>query len=156
MLAQFIPTALFDAGNTDLTTVQVELPPGSTLAKTDQVSKLVSDRLLAHPATDRVFRTQEPGESTAYVQLKPKDERVNRLTFEQSMREEFKTIPGTRINFVSQGAGGGGKGLEIVLTGENPELLGEAAQTLTQQMRAGAWPCRGLFYGGAGSARDFD
>ena len=78
MLVQFIPTALFDSGNTDLTTVSIELPPGSTLEKTDEVSKLVSDRLLANPATERVFRTQEPGSSTAYVQLKPKDERVSR------------------------------------------------------------------------------
>ena len=56
--------------------------------------------------------------------------------FEQTLRGEFQKIPGTRINFVAQGAGGGGgKGLEIVLTGEDPERLGEAAQALTQQMR---------------------
>ena len=134
-LAQFIPTSLFDSGNTDLSTVQIDLPPGSTLAKTDQASERVSDRLLANPATERVFRVQEPGSSTAYVQLKPKSERIERQAFEQDMRAEFKTIPGTRINFVNQGAGGGGKGLEIVLTGENPELLEQAAQNLTQQMR---------------------
>lgn len=52
------------------------------------------------------------------------------------MRTEFQRIPGTRINFVAQGAGGGGgKGLEIVLTGEDPDRLNEAAQALTQQMR---------------------
>ena len=136
MLVQFIPTSLFDSGNTDLTTVSIELPPGSTLEKTDEVSKRVSDRLLANPATERVFRTQEPGSSTAYVQLRPKDDRVTRSEFEQTMRTEFQQIPGTRINFVAQGAGGGGgKGLEIVLTGEDPERLNEAAQALTQQMR---------------------
>ena len=134
-LTQFIPTSLFDSGDTDLTTVQIELPPGSTLAKTDQVSEQVSDRLLANPATESVFRTQTPGESTAYVQLKPKGERIERQAFEQQLREEFQTIPGTRINFVSQGAVGGGKGLEIVLTGEDPDLLTQAAQTLTEQMR---------------------
>ncbi len=134
-LVQFIPTSLFDSGNTDLSTIQIDLPPGSTLTKTDEVSELVSDRLLANPATERVFRVQEPGISTAYVQLKPKNERIERQAFEQDMRAEFKTIPGTRINFVNQGAGGGGKGLEIVLTGENPELLEQAAQNLTQQMR---------------------
>lgn len=134
-LARFIPTALFDSGNTDLTTVEIELPPGSTLAKTEQIAEQVSDRLLANPATDRVFRVQEPGNATTYVQLKPKNERIERQAFEQQMRTEFQTIPGTRINFVSQGAGGGGKGLEIVLTGEDPQLLTQSAQMLTQQMR---------------------
>ncbi|MEM9090864.1 MAG: efflux RND transporter permease subunit [Cyanobacteria bacterium P01_F01_bin.53] len=134
-LAKYIPTSLFDAGNTDLTTVEINLPPGSTLKKTEQVSKRVSDRILADPATDRIFRVQEPGNTKAYVQLKPKNERVDRSVFEKTMREAFQTIPGTRINFVSQGGGGGGKGIEIVLTGENPELLTQAAQNLTQQMR---------------------
>ncbi len=134
-LVQFIPTSLFDSGNTDLTRVSMELPPGSTLEKTDEVSAQVSDRLLAHPATERVFRTQEPGSSTAYIQLKPKDERITRSEFEEEMRDAFQKIPGTRINFVSQGAGGGGKGLEIVLTGEDPALLNQTAQDLTQQMR---------------------
>ena len=135
-LVRFIPTALFDSGNTSLSTVSIELPPGSTLEKTELVSDLVSDRLLAHPATERVFRVQDTGNATAYVQLKPKDERVERKEFEQAMRVEFANIPGARINFSSQGGGGGGgKGLEIVLTGENPELLSQAAQTLTQQMR---------------------
>lgn len=134
-LVQFIPTSLFDSGNTDLTIVSMELPPGSTLAKTEAVSEQVSDRLLADAATERVFRTQEPGSATAYIQLKPRDERITRSEFEQKMRGEFQKIPGTRINFVSQGAGGGGKGLEIVLTGEDPVALNRAAQDLTQQMR---------------------
>ncbi|MEL6814942.1 MAG: efflux RND transporter permease subunit, partial [Cyanobacteria bacterium J06598_3] len=134
-LAKFIPTALFDSGNTDLTTVEVSLPPGSTLSKTEQLSKAVSDHILSNPATERVFRVQEPGSATAYVQLKPKNDRVERSEFEQTMRTEFQTIPGARINFVSQGGGGGGKGIEIVLTGEDPGLLTQTAQTLTQQMR---------------------
>jgi hydrophobe/amphiphile efflux-1 (HAE1) family protein len=134
-LVRFIPTALFDSGNTDLTTVQMELPPGSTLAKTDAVSAQVSDLLKANTATERIFRVQEPGAATLYVQLKPKDERIDRLAFEAQMRESFKAVPGARISFESQGAAGGGKGLEIVLTSENPDSLEQAAQTLTQQMR---------------------
>ena len=135
-LVRFIPTALFDAGNTNLTTVSIELPPGSTLEKTELVTGQISDRLAAHPATERVFRVQNSGDATAYVQLKPKDERIERREFEQEMREAFAQVPGARINFASQGGGGGGgKGLEIVLTGDNPELLSQAAQALTRQMR---------------------
>ncbi len=134
-LVQFIPTDLFDSGNTDLATVGISLPPGSPLAKTEQISAEVTDLLLANPATERVFVTQTPAAATAYVQLKPKNERIDRAAFEKEMRQKLQVIPGTRINFVSQGAGGGGKGMEIVLTGENPASLDQAAQNLTQQMR---------------------
>lgn len=135
-LVQFIPTSLFDAGDTDLTTVAVELPPGSTLAKTEQLGKQINDTLYANAATERVFRIQQPGEATVFVQLKPKAERIPRPEFEQTLREQFQKIPGTRINFENQdGAGGGGKGVEIVLTGDDPTLLTQTAQALTQQMR---------------------
>ncbi|MGC1306814.1 MAG: efflux RND transporter permease subunit [Phormidesmis sp.] len=134
-LVQFIPTDLFDSGNTDLASVAVELPPGSNLAKTEQITAQVTEVMLADPATERVFMTQSPAEASAFVQLKPKGDRVNRSEFEQQMREQFKTIPGARINFRSQGPGGGGKALQIVLTGEDPNLLTQAAQNLTQQMR---------------------
>ncbi len=133
-LVRFIPTSLFDSGNTNLTTVAVELPPGSTLQKTEQLSQQVGEQLLANPASESVFSIQSPGEATAYVQLKPKDERVKRTVFESQMREVFQQIPGARINFQSQGAGGS-KSLEIVLTGEDPTLLTQAAQNLIQQMR---------------------
>jgi len=133
-LVRFIPTSLFDSGNTNLATVSLELPPGSTLEKTEQVSQQVGQEILANPASESVFSIQSPGESTAFIQLKPKDERVKRAVFESQMREVFQQIPGARINFQSQGAGGS-KSLEIVLTGEDPTLLTQAAQNLTQQMR---------------------
>ena len=135
-LVRFIPTSLFDAGDTNLTVVEMALPPGSTLSKTEALGKQVNDLLYANGATERVFRVQNPSDATVYVQLKPKRDRVPRSEFEETLRQQFQKIPGARINFENQdGAGGGGKGVEIVLTGENPELLTQTAQTLTQQMR---------------------
>ncbi len=135
-LAQFLPTSLFDAGNTGRTSVSISLPPGTTLEKTELVSDRITNLLLARPATENVFMTNTPGEASASVQLKPKNERIERKDYEEALREEFRDIPGTRINFVSQGAGGGGgKDYELVLTGENPDLLTQTAQDLAQQMR---------------------
>ena len=133
-LVPLLPTDLFEAGDTDLTSVSIELPPGSTLEKTEEITAQVSELMLADPATERVFMTQSPAEASAFVQLKPKGERVERAAFEENLREQFRQIPGARINFRSQGVGGG-KTLEIVLTGEDPDLLTQSAQTLTQQMR---------------------
>ncbi len=134
-LVQFIPTSLFDSGNTDQTRVSIELPPGSTLSKTEQLTERVSTLLQADPATERVFMVQSPAAATAFVQLKPKGDRISRQDFEQQLREKFKQLPGARINFQNQGATGGGKAFEVVLTGEDPTQLSEAAQNLTQQMR---------------------
>ncbi|MGB3294963.1 MAG: efflux RND transporter permease subunit [Phormidesmis sp.] len=134
-LVQFIPTSLFDSGDTDLSRVSIELPPGSTLEKTEQLTNRVSDLLLADDATERVFTVESPAEATAFVQLKPKGERITREDFEEKLRENFQAVPGARINFQNQGATGGGKAFEVVLTGEEPERLTEAARNLTQQMR---------------------
>lgn len=134
-LVPFIPTSLFDSGDTDLSQVSIELPPGSTLEKTEQLTSRVSEQLLADAATERVFTVESPAEATAFVQLKPKGERIPREAFEKKLREEFKTLPGARINFQNQGAGGSSKAFEVVLTGEDPDLLSEAARSLTQQMQ---------------------
>ncbi|MBE9059424.1 efflux RND transporter permease subunit [cf. Phormidesmis sp. LEGE 11477] len=134
-LARFLPTSLFDSGNTSRTSISISLPPGTTLGKTEAVSDRITNLLLSKPATEDVFITNTPGDASASVQLKPKNERVERSTYEEELRKEFQDIPGIRINFVSQGAGGGSKDYELVLTGENPELLTQTAQDLTQQMR---------------------
>ncbi|MEL7492396.1 MAG: efflux RND transporter permease subunit [Cyanobacteria bacterium J06554_11] len=133
-LSKYIPTGLFESGNTSRTSVSVSLPPGSPLEKTEAISDRVTDLLLANSATERVFMTTEPDNAFASIQLKPKDERVERKDYEKALRQQFQAIPGARINFQSQGAGGN-KSIEIVLTGENPELLTQTAQDLTQQMR---------------------
>jgi len=134
-LAQFIPTALFESGNTSLTTVNISLPPGTTIENTAALSDDITQLLLADDATESVFVTNTPGDSSAFVNLKPKEERIKRSEFESKLREQFAQIPGARINFQSQGAGGSSKALEIVLSGEDSDLLTQTAQDLTQQIR---------------------
>ncbi|MEM9977494.1 MAG: efflux RND transporter permease subunit, partial [Cyanobacteria bacterium P01_D01_bin.2] len=109
---------------------------GSTLAKTELVTQYISEQLLANPAVDSVYVSQEPAEAEAVARLKPKNERVPRGQFENDMRQVLGQIPGTRISFENQGgAGGGGKALEITLRSDNPSALKTASDTLTQEMR---------------------
>ena len=60
---------------------------------------------------------------------------IAQTEFEQQLRPKFAQIPGARISFQSQGAGGSDKDLSIVLKSENPQALTTAANTLEQQMR---------------------
>ncbi|MGK7888800.1 MAG: efflux RND transporter permease subunit, partial [Leptolyngbyaceae cyanobacterium] len=147
-LVPFIPKGLFSSGDTGLSTVQVELPPGSTLDETEGISQRLTNLLLDHPATTSVLTTvgQAGGSrgrsnssvNTArlYVNLKPKNERtLSQQEFEAALRQTFQTIPGARISFQSQGAGGSNKDLTVVLQSENAEALLQAANNLEQQMR---------------------
>ncbi|MEQ9238356.1 efflux RND transporter permease subunit [Coleofasciculus sp. E2-BRE-01] len=136
-LVPLIPKGLFDSGDTGLSTVMVELPPGSTLSETEAIMQQLNQSLQENPAVEKVFTTADKINSgTVYANLLSKDEReISQQEFEQQMRQVFQTIPGARISFQSQGAGGGGKDLSIVLKSENAPALTQTAETLEKQMR---------------------
>lgn len=134
-LVPFIPKGLFSSGDTGISTVSFDLPPGSTLADSENVMAYVGDRLLENDAVKSVLATAGSVNSgTIYVNLIPQDERVSQKEFEQAMRLEFRKIPGARVAFRSAGAGGGAKDLSIILKSENKESLLATANTLEKQM----------------------
>ena len=139
MLVPYIPTSLFESGDTGLSTINVELPPGSTLQSTRQVTERLTAALLENEAVLSVLSsegTDSVNKATLFVNLQPKDERTaTQSVFEQNARQIFQTIPGARISFQSQGAGGEGKDLTIILKGDNPTTLLESSNALTKQMR---------------------
>ncbi|MEM9007278.1 MAG: efflux RND transporter permease subunit [Cyanobacteria bacterium P01_F01_bin.86] len=140
MLVPYIPTSLFDSGDTGLSIAEVELPPGSTLQDTRQVTQRLAQELMSHPAVDAILARDGDADGVnqaqVYLRLKPDNERaMSQKEFEQEARQVFQAIPGTRISFESQGASGEGKDLPIVLKSDNPTALVEASQALTRQMR---------------------
>jgi hydrophobe/amphiphile efflux-1 (HAE1) family protein len=140
MLVPYIPTTLFDTGDTGLSTVTVELPPGSPLSNTRQVTERLQAELMRHEAVGSVLSaeggTDGVNQATLYVRLKPRQERTeSQQEFEQAARQVFQTIPGARISFESQGAGGESKDLTILLKSDNPTALMASANALTRQMR---------------------
>ena len=138
-LLPFIPKGLFDSGDTGISTVLVELPPGSKLSDTEAVTQQINELLQAQPAVASVFTTvgdSDINSATMVVNLVPKEDReLTRQQFEQAMREAFSRIPGVRISFRSQGVGGASKDLSIVLKGDDPQTLDQAANALETQMR---------------------
>lgn len=139
-LVPYLPTSLFESGDTGLSIVTVELPPGSPLAQTQRVTARLTADLGDHPAVQTLLTTEGGGDgvnqATAYILLKPQQERrMSQREFEQQARQVFQTIPGARISFQSQGASGDGKDVTLVLKSENPAALLEAANALTRQMQ---------------------
>ncbi len=143
-LVPMIPKGLFDNGDTGLSTVSIELPPGSTLQELDKTAQQTTALIGENPAVTNILAIVGSGgnsdagvnKGTIYVNLKPRDERpVSQEEFEQEMRLKFEQVPGARISFMAEGAGGGGKDLSIVLTSENPQALTQVANDLERQMR---------------------
>ena len=137
-LVPFIPKGLFSNGDTALSTIAVNLPPGSPLEDTEKILSQISDVLEDNPAVDRVLAhagSESVNSGTIYAKLLPKDEReITQQQFQSQMREQFQTIPGAKISFRSQGAGGGSKDVSLVLRSDNPTALSQVAKQLETQM----------------------
>ena len=143
-LVPYIPKGLFNSGDTGLSTIQLELPPGETIQDTDRAVQQVTRILRESPYTKSVLSTIGTGGSDRnvnkadlYVNLIPKEERdISLYQFQEQMRERFEKVPGARISFIAQGGAGNNKDLSIVLKSNNPQQLQQAADALEKQMRA--------------------
>jgi len=149
MLVPHIPTGFVDRADNGISTVSIELPPGSTLKQTTQTAQQATQLLLKSPAVDKVLATVgTPSNSggfssggagavntgTLTVKLKPREQRsIGQRAFEEQMRSQLTEVPGTRISF-AQGSVGGKKQLSIVLKSEDAATLTQTANALTSQM----------------------
>ncbi|NEQ80499.1 MAG: efflux RND transporter permease subunit, partial [Moorea sp. SIO2I5] len=138
-LVQFIPKGLFNDGDTGISTILVDLPPGSELSETIDVIQETNRLLQSNPAVENVLaRAGNDGINSGivYAKLLPKEEReISQKEFAQQMRQAFQKIAGARVSFRSQSRGGSSKDLSIVLKSDNGELLSQTAQALEKQMR---------------------
>ncbi|MGK7916055.1 MAG: efflux RND transporter permease subunit [Prochloraceae cyanobacterium] len=139
-LVPFIPKGLFNSGDTGLSIISIDLPPGSQLRETEEVMQETNRLLQLSPAVKSVLTTAgndgKINSALVYVNLVPKDEReISQQEFQQQMRQVFRQIPGARIAFRSQGGSGGSKDLSLVLKSENAGALTQVANTLEKQMR---------------------
>lgn len=138
-LAPLIPQGLFGSGDTGLSTVSIELPPGSTLQETDRISQTVLGLLAESPIVTTTLALgggDTVNTATIYVNLTAREARdLSQQEFEQQYRQKFQLIPGARVSFAAGGGGGSRKDLNIVLRSENPQVLMETANALEAQMR---------------------
>lgn len=101
-LVPLIPKGLFSSGDTGLSTISLELPPGATLNDTVAVANQVNSLLQKNTAVANVLAI--PGDSgrvntgLIYVNLVPKEQRsLTQRQFEEQTRRDFQKIPGARV-----------------------------------------------------------
>jgi hydrophobe/amphiphile efflux-1 (HAE1) family protein len=135
-LIPLIPKGLVDGGDIGISTVNIELPPGSTLKDVERASATATNIISQNPLVDSVLATEQINSAALTIRLKPREERkISQSEYENQTRPLLEQVPGARVSFASAGAVGGRKDLTILLQSENPEALNSSANALEKQMR---------------------
>ncbi|MDF2605442.1 MULTISPECIES: efflux RND transporter permease subunit [Sphingomonas] len=133
-------------------TVTITMPPGSTLAQTQQVVDKVYDLLRQQPEAETIYTRAFVGTGRVTVQFKDKpslNERIGALfggdlshrrektstEFERQLAPELAKIPDARVNFQSQfGWGDNNRDVSVTLGSDDPVLLRETADKIVREM----------------------
>jgi hydrophobic/amphiphilic exporter-1 (mainly G- bacteria), HAE1 family len=149
LLQALLPSGVQPPGNPNFIFVGMEGPPGATLATMDAISRETTALFLKQPETRMVFtqigstagegfggggggQSGDPSTGTATIVLK--DARSSTVSqIEDRVRGSLRSIPDARVTF--QGGGFGAAGIQIVLTGQDGDILNKAGAELEREMR---------------------
>src|SRR4051812_19123564 len=95
VLIATLPMTFQPSINLDTSSVQVSLPPGTTLKQSEAVVDEVADIVRKNPAVESAFERINVGSGSVEVKLK-KDRAVTSTEFEHSVAPKFAAIPDAR------------------------------------------------------------
>ncbi len=147
-LAGLLPTGFVPASDRGQTQIQVELPPGSTLAETRALAERTRLAAMQVKGVTHVFSSIgggsageafQPGaaaearRAVLTITTVPRKERSESLAdIESRLREKMTDLPGARFTV---GAADTGTKMEMVLRSEDPVALDATARELERQLR---------------------
>ena len=143
-----LSTGFFPASDNSQTQVTITTPPGSTIEQTDVIARQAARALAGVAQVTGVFQatgtasTGGPGggtssesvtSATLVADLTNIDDReASQTAIEADIREALADIPGARVEV---GSGGNGTQLQLTLSGDNSDLLNQAASALETAIR---------------------
>ncbi len=133
-----VPQAFLPAEDFANAELDIELPPGGTLQETARVSAAAAALLRKSPQVTDVleFVGGDGGEirtAVLYVNLVPRSERrMSQKEWEQSMMPILAQVPDGHLNFSNNG---GGRDIQLYLTGDDPALVERTAHRVVEEMR---------------------
>lgn len=136
MILPQLPTGFVPKGDTGMSQLDVTLPPSSTLAQTDEILQKIDRTIRQYDEVALVFTTAGSGKinkGEVLISLKPHQVRsISQKEFEDKLRETVKQFADVRITFRNEMAA---RDVSILLTGNDPVKLQQAANELKQQMQ---------------------
>ncbi len=149
MLIPLLPTGFLPPDDASQTQVYLQLPPGSTLAQTRDLAEQARRLIADVPGIETIYTTigggsagadpfapqglSEVRKATLTIVLKPRAERTRKQPIEADIRQALQPLPGARSK-VGLGGGNGGKYV-LVLAGEDPVKLRDAAVDVEKGLR---------------------
>jgi multidrug efflux pump subunit AcrB len=147
-LAGLLPTGFVPAADRSQTQIQVELPPGSTLAETHVLAERTRQAIMQVKGVEHVFSSIGGGSSgeafqpgaaaearravltITTVARKNRHESLDEI--ESALRAKVADLPGARFTV---GAADTGTKMEMVLRSEDPAALDATARELERELR---------------------
>lgn len=141
-LVPLLPSGFMPVNDISLSRIDVSLPPGSSLARTDKVLSGMAEQLRQRPEVLSVFVTAGGEDSSGatdvatarlLVRLVPADQReLSQKDFEQSLRPLLNGFADLRYAFRGESAA---RDISIILVGADGQALSQAAHALQREMR---------------------
>jgi len=148
MLIPLLPQGFIPADDNSQTQVYLELPPGTTLARTRASAEAARALVAQVPHVRSVYTTigggaaggdpfapqgsAEVRKATLTIQLDPRGARPVKQQIENQIRAVLEPLPGARTKV---GLGGSGEKYILVLTGDDPAALTKAALEVERDLR---------------------
>ncbi|HEX2545487.1 MAG TPA: efflux RND transporter permease subunit [Ramlibacter sp.] len=147
-LIPLLPTGFIPPDDNSQTQVYLELPPGSTLQQTRNAAEQARLALMRVKHVKSVYTTigggsaggdpfasigaAEARKATLTIILDERGERPRKQGIENQIRTALEPLPGVRSKV---GLGGSGEKYILVLTGEDPKALQDAAVAVEKDLR---------------------
>jgi multidrug efflux pump subunit AcrB len=147
-LIPLLPTGFIPPDDNSQTQVYVELPPGSTLAQTRASAEQARALLMRVDHVRSVYTTigggsagsdpfvnagaAEVRRATLTIALSERGQRPRKQVIEADIRRTLLDLPGVRTKV---GLGGSGEKYVLVLTGDDPRTLQQAALAVEKDLR---------------------
>ena len=147
-LIPLLPTGFLPPDDASQTQVNIELPPGTTLAQTRETAEQARLMIKDVPGVRTIYTTigggsaggdpfapqglSEVRKATLTIVLQPRGERTRKQPIEANMRRALQPLPGARTKV---GLGANGEKYQLVLAGEDPIKLRAAAVEVEKDLR---------------------
>jgi multidrug efflux pump subunit AcrB len=141
ILLAIIPKAFVPAEDFANSELDIELPPGVQLEDTARISAAAAALLRHSPQVRDVveYVGGEEGEirtATLYISLVPRAERaISQKQWEQRAILDLARVPDAQMNFANQGGGGGGRDVQLYLTGDDPDTIAAVSHRVLAELR---------------------